>query len=104
MKDPEKHRIYVNDWNREKRHRLRIEIVEVLGGKCNKCGFTDIRALQVDHVEGGGCKERRELSKGRKSVTNSRILLLIKESPSKYQLLCANCNWIKRVELSEYKK
>ena len=29
-------------------------------GKCMICGFTDPRALQIDHVNGGGAKERKE--------------------------------------------
>ena len=27
--------------------------------KCLKCGFSDRRALQIDHINGGGIKERR---------------------------------------------
>src|SRR5208283_3808686 len=28
---------------------------------CNKCGFIDIRALSIDHINSGGTKHRKEL-------------------------------------------
>lgn len=68
----------------------RTDIVNFLGGKCVKCGFNDSRALQIDHVNGGGHKEYKSL-KSAYAFYN-----LIHDNPEKYQLLCANCNWIKR--------
>jgi len=63
------------------------------GNKCNRCGFDDYRALQIDHINGEGGIERRK--------TNGIPFLnrVLKElNSNKYQLLCANCNWIKRAE------
>lgn len=73
----------------------RKEIIELLGGKCKRCGFDDIRALQIDHVNGGGYKEMKSIH------SRERLRLVvesIKNKENKYQLLCANCNWIKRYE------
>lgn len=73
---------------------IRKSAIEILGGKCVICGFNDYRALQIDHINGGGSKERKErLYKGNfhQNVINSFI-----NKENKYQLLCANCNWIKR--------
>lgn len=64
--------------------------------ECFRCGFTDWRALQIDHLNGGGHKERTA-SKNSQKVLLSNIL----NNPEKYQLLCANCNWIKRYENKE---
>ena len=36
----------------------RKEMIKLLGNTCIKCGFSDIRALQVDHINGGGSNER----------------------------------------------
>lgn len=67
-----------------------------LGGECVKCGFTDARALQVDHVAGGGLKHIRAVP------WRARYRHIIETVPNTiYQLLCANCNWIKRAELNE---
>lgn len=80
---------------------LRKAVVEALGNKCISCGFDDIRALQIDHVNGGGSKERK--TRGYKGSFHSNVLKSFLNKESKYQLLCANCNWIKRFENKEAK-
>jgi DNA-directed RNA polymerase subunit RPC12/RpoP len=76
----------------------RLKVVEKLGNKCNHCGFSDVRALQIDHINGDGYKERNI----RKSLNRKIALGLI--DTSRYQILCANCNWIKKVENNEQNK
>jgi len=80
--------------------KLKSKVFVLLGGKCSNpnClvpnGCSDPRCLQIDHVHGGGNKER----KGR---GNEVLYLKILLNPEGYQLLCANCNWIKRYENKE---
>ena len=64
-----------------------------------KCGFSDIRALQLDHIAGGGLKERDKF-KGPVTMYYyySKNLDIAKE---KLQVLCANCNYVKRYENEE---
>jgi hypothetical protein len=57
---------------------------------CVKCGFSDIRALQLDHLNGGGREEFRRF--GNKPFY---IKLRNEGYPEGYQTLCANCNFIK---------
>ena len=83
---------------REYTQRQRMTVIELLGRECIKCGFSDIRALQVDHINGGGMKELR---KGNGSGYFNKIIRSISTKENKYQLLCANCNWIKRFENNE---
>lgn len=80
---------------------LRKSVLEALGGKCIKCGFADIRALQIDHINGGGSKERKNLGTG--GSFHKQVLKSFIANENKYQLLCANCNWIKRFENNEHK-
>ena len=75
--------------------------IESLGGKCNRCGFSDERALQIDHINGDGAKERKE--RNFKGNFHKHVLESFLKQENKYQLLCANCNWIKRVENNEIK-
>lgn len=76
-------------------HIKRKEIIDALGGKCKRCGFDDIRALQIDHINGGGYQEMKNIH----SRERLRIVVKsIKDNENKYQVLCANCNWIKRYE------
>jgi hypothetical protein len=76
--------------------RLREKVVTLLGSRCSKCGLTDKRVLQVDHIFGGGNDERKRLGP---RGTYHRVL---ETSGEGYQLLCANCNWIKRHENKEW--
>lgn len=41
----------------------KMRMIKKLGGKCVHCGFKDIRALQFDHINGDGYKEKRTWSK-----------------------------------------
>jgi hypothetical protein len=74
--------------------RRRLEVLALFGSRCNRCGFDDYRALQVDHLNGGGAQERR-------GASPSVLIKMIKANPERYQVLCANCNAIKRIEQRE---
>lgn len=62
---------------------------ELLGKVCIKCGFSDWRALQIDHINGKG------------ETTGFGTYKEVIKDPSRFQLLCSNCNWIKRHENRE---
>ncbi len=83
---------------REYARRLRTAVLAILGGKCVKCGFSDTRALQADHKSGDGNKERKAI--GPHGIY--RRILSMEHPEDEYQLLCANCNWIKRFENGEH--
>ncbi len=88
-------RVYNNIRNKLARQKIFF----VLGDKCKRCGFTDLRALQIDHVNGNGFAHR----KGSESTARG-LWKAVKRDFFAFQILCANCNWIKRVELKEYRK
>lgn len=99
---PEKRRLI----HKKYRNQLRDKIIELLGGKCSNLncavigGMTDWRALQIDHVNGGGNIEKQKYQRSMYSYYK-HILEQIKDGSKDYQLLCANCNWIKRYENKE---
>ena len=81
-------------------HRIRKQVVALLGDKCSwpGCEWTDPRVLQIDHIHGGGRQEYKKQVNARSYY----LKILRMENPKiKYQLLCANHNWIKRIENSE---
>ena len=67
--------------------------------KCQRCDFSDIRALQIDHINGDGHLERKRNNGNNKKVYFSIAFRMNKEEAKKrYQVLCANCNQIKVYE------
>lgn len=79
--------------------KIRVSVIEKMGGKCVKCGFDNIHALQIDHINGDGSKERKE--RKYKGNFHKHVLKSILNKENRYQLLCANCNWIKKFENNE---
>ena len=88
---------------------IRERVVKELGGRCNdpECkwvgldgehGCDDIRCLQVDHRRGNG--HRSALISGN-TYQHYKEMLGDLDKQEKYQVLCANCNWIKRKENRE---
>ena len=80
--------------NNDLARRNRADLIAALGGACERCGFDDPRALQVDHIK-GGVRETRPRS-GKKWTSH------VLAHPDEFQLLCANCNTIKRIEEREH--
>ena len=96
----EKRKTYVKNYNRDYKRRVRKATLDALGGCCVICGFEDDRALQIDHINGGGSKELKTFPGHGKSYYKHVLESFLKEE-NKYQLLCANCNWIKRDKNNE---
>ena len=80
---------------------MRLRVLRMLGAKCARCGFKDRRALQIDHINGGGTAEKKAFGGGGRRYWK----MVAERGASAYQILCANCNWIKRTENGEvYRK
>jgi len=77
----------------------RNKVFTALGNKCINCGFEDKRALQIDHINGGGIADRKR--KGGHTYMFYKQILSESDFKENYQILCANCNWIKKVEKNE---
>ena len=78
---------------------IRLQALRAIGDKCVACGYLDERALQIDHIKGGGSADRKKY-KG----TSYYYFILNNPDLSKYQVLCANCNVIKRCGQEECRK
>lgn len=77
----------ISEWIR----RLKLEVYAAYGGaKCNCCGEAEEFFLTLDHVEGGGSKDRKENGSG---GANFYRRLIKQGFPVGFQVLCMNCNW-----------
>lgn len=87
--NPEKY----NEQSRMAKKRLKDTVFEKYGNICSACGFSDIRALTLDHVLNNGAEERKSI--GERGVYRRS---LDDQYTEEYQILCMNCQFIKRVE------
>ncbi len=72
------------------RIRTKLKFISLYGGECTCCGEADPRFLTLDHIGSDGNEHRKDLA------CNQIMALAIREySPSKYQVLCYNCNCAK---------
>lgn len=88
---------------RRRHAELRADLFAKLGqDSCVSCGYSDLRALAIDHKNGGGGKHRRSVGSGTAYV---RHLLSLPQDQllAEFQVLCANCNAVKRDELEEWR-
>jgi len=70
--------------------------------KCKKCGFDNVDALSIDHIHNGGNKHRRELNS--KAGYNFYWWLIKNNFPKGYQVLCMNCQFIKKHKIYNRRK
>lgn len=100
----EQRKVYLQEYapkRASQRIREREKLLDAFGRKCVRCGYdADIRALQIDHVNGGGTAERRQFP----NFQAYYAYILENVASGKYQVLCANCNVIKRMEEREHGK
>src|SRR5882672_1972397 len=87
------------EYMREYSRSARIDAIKKMGGKCIRCRFKDFRALQIDHVNGDGYLDNIDVSLGKSHGRQTSGIAFLKkvlaDKKGSYQLLCANCNWIK---------
>jgi hypothetical protein len=91
-KNPEKKLLHCN----RSRRLLREKAHRILGDKCIHCGIRDYRCMQIDHINDDGYRDSLD--------TAGICRKIIKGDKEGYQLLCANCNWIKLYNSKSYWK
>lgn len=91
------------DCTHKRRVETRKKAIAHFGGRCQnpECrvvnddgtrGCTDERCLQIDHVNSDGKVDRTRFTRNMRSFYNH----VMRDTTGSYQLLCSNCNWIKR--------
>lgn len=98
-KNPE----YRGKYHKKVRAARKVELMEILGGViCKRCGFLDKQALQFDHLNGKGGQDIKTRFKNQHDSFVIYYISHSEQAKKELQVLCANCNWIKRLENNEY--
>ena len=100
----QKHKAYCSKHKRLKgRFHARVEVLNLLGGKCAYCSEREPRYLQIDHVHNDGIAHRKEIASRRtarraepnltpQGLWPAEVKRHIEKYPGSLQVLCANCN------------
>lgn len=95
----ENNRARHNELNTRSEKKIKDAVFALLGNVCVRCGFSDHRALQVDHIY----RAKEKHGDHQRAGKSLYAAILRGDKPlSEFQLLCANCNWIKRHENNEH--
>ena len=106
LENKEKVKIYKSKYYQDNRERVLIKSREFqqkrklsiikhysLGEfKCACCGETEIGFLSIDHIGGGGTKQKKELGGGGNMIHR---WITRNNFPVGFQILCYNCNMSK---------
>lgn len=96
IKYPEKKKKYARAYNL---HLKELVIEHYSPTKCcSRCGFDDIRALSLDHINSDGNFWNKKLNMGGMSFYE----YVKRNWPKGLQVLCMNCQFIKRYECGEF--
>lgn len=76
--------------------RLRNECFNQYGKECACCGINILQFLTIDHEEGSGNIQRKNLFGYNISGIHMYRWLKKNNFPKGYRILCMNCNWATR--------
>ena len=85
-------------YSQKHRLKLRLAATAKLGDCCAKCKNKNSNLFCIDHLFGNGRADRARF------VNENQFFKDVVDNPWKYQLLCHNCNWIKRHERREVRQ
>jgi hypothetical protein len=88
--------------NRDRDRKLKEEVLGHYSGFpiiCKRCKIDDIRVLTLDHINSDGAEHRKEVDK-------TKMYRWAKKNkfPAMFQVLCMNCQFIKKHECNEFNK
>ena len=86
-----KHKVEISKRRKITREKVKIEVFDHYGGKCECCGESELKFLAINHKDGGGSKHRKTISGG--GCGHSIYRWLQKNNyPENFNVLCHNCN------------
>lgn len=87
-----KNKDIINHKCRIRNKSIRMEVLNYYSNgsmECNCCGEKELDFLSIDHIDGGGYKQRKIQGVG----TNLTKWLKTNDYPKGFQVLCMNCNF-----------
>ena len=92
-----------NNYQRQYARMRKLKIINHYSNgtnECTLCGFDNVNALTLDHIDGNGNKERQQLNN--KGGTPFYRYIFKNNFPNGYRVLCWNCNHLEHLRKSNY--
>lgn len=86
-----------NIQRKEMRLRIKRQVINHYGGKCNCCGEVNEKFLTIDHINNDGNKYRRSNDRCRLGGIHLYEWIIKNNYPLDLQVLCYNCNCGKNI-------
>ena len=101
------HKQQLQEYSQRRSREIKLEVLRYYSRDgnepvCKECGFSDIRALSIDHINGGGTQHRLEENVA--AGGHFYHWLRKQDYPKGYQVLCMNCQFIKRHKNREWRE
>lgn len=78
----------VKRWTRKWSQKVKREVLDYYGSICACCGVTDIEFLTLDHIQGGGRRDREQIRR-----EGASFYRWVRDNkPDTLRVLCWNCN------------
>ncbi len=100
MKWKKKNRKIVNKQTTERRAKTINILFDFLGRQCVFCGFDNVKALCLDHIDNNGSENRKKFKHS--TLEYSYYSKHLDEVGNMLQVLCYNCNMIKEIDRRVY--
>lgn len=100
---PEERNRHGLELGRRRRRKIKQEALTYYGDGlcvCVACEENRLECLSIDHIDGGGSKQRRRTTL--RSSNSFYRWLKRNQFPEGYQTLCMNCQFIKRFNREEH--
>jgi hypothetical protein len=78
---------------KKSRLKVKFEVIDAYGGKCQCCGESRIEFLSIDHIHGSGRKEIMALNIGRGFQYYGYLRRNKFPDKDRLRVLCMNCNF-----------
>ena len=93
---------YLKLWRKD----LRIQVIHAYGGPCCACcGELQLEFLSIDHINSDGAAHRKQISTTTNMAGYNFYLWLRRNNyPLGFQVLCMNCQYLKREEAHETRR
>lgn len=99
----EKNKIKDNESKRKYAIGIKQKAINIMGGKCVKCGISDIRILTINHLHHQDVKKMTKTKRRKRGRYAYLAIIKGEQDMTRIDLRCYNCNILYEYESGRYR-